>query len=106
MDLRPLANKLNAWLKGEGRAILASKLGESGQIELLSFQDGGFRKTYLLTSAGICVDYYPVTQPKRRGEELTLVHDSLHFLEALVEKSDHRSPEAIMSFWEKLGVMR
>jgi hypothetical protein len=105
MDFRPLANKLNAWLKGEGRTILREKLGESGQIELLSFRESGYRRTYLLTGNGLAEDYYPVVQPSRKGEALTELSDSLNFIEAMAEEGECHTPLAIeKAFWEKVGI--
>jgi hypothetical protein len=105
MDYRPLTNKLNAWLKGEGRSFLREKLGEVGQIELLSFRDGGYRRTYLLTGNGLMEDYYPVVQPTRKGEALREQSDAINFVEAMVEESEHGTPLAIeKAFWEKVGI--
>jgi hypothetical protein len=105
MDFRPLAHKLNVWLSGEGRTILQEKLGESGQIELLSFREGGYRRTYLLTGKGLVEDFYPVVLPTHKGEGVTVISDTLNFIAAMDEEGDYHTPEEIeKAFWEKVGI--
>src|SRR5690349_18053895 len=104
-DLRPLANAINAWLVSPEGEKTRERLSPSQQLEIFSCRDGGYRKTILLSPNGLVEDYYPVTQPTRKGAELIPVVDSLRMIEAMLEGGDFRTlADVEAAIWDKLGV--
>ncbi len=97
--------RVNEWLVSEEGKAFCQRLPEEMR-ELFSYRDGGCRRTFFLGKEGFVQDYYPVTQPSRKGEDYTKVHDVLPILEALMEEGECRTPaEAEQVLWEKIGVM-
>ena len=96
--------RVNDWIVSEEGKAFRHRLGE-GMLELFSYRDGGSRRTFFISKEGFVQDYYPVTQPSRKGEDYTPVHDVLPILEALMDEGECNTPaEAEQVIWEKVGV--